>query len=245
MRGEIMNRVARHSGSPFPMRRHMSIKNTVLLIEDEEHISRVIETVLNANGYHVIATRSGISANSLIPSHIPDVILLDLGLPDLDGMEILKSLRQWSDIPVIVISARDMDKDKIAALDLGADDYITKPFSTPELLARIRVALRHRETKHFQSDSYTVGGFHIDFNKRQVTVDGELIHLTQIEYRIVELVARQPGSVLTYDSIIKAIWGPKSPLDNNRILRVNMFNIRRKIEKNNISNRYIRTEIGA
>lgn len=222
----------------------MSIKNTVLLIEDEEHISRVIETVLNANGYHVIAARSGISANSLIPSHIPDVILLDLGLPDLDGMEILKSLRQWSDIPVIVISARDMDKDKIAALDLGADDYITKPFSTPELLARIRVALRHRETKHFQSDSYTVGGFHIDFNKRQVTVDGELIHLTQIEYRIVELVARQPGSVLTYDSIIKAIWGPKSPLDNNRILRVNMFNIRRKIEKNNISTRYILTEIG-
>lgn len=222
----------------------MSIKNTILLIEDEEYIARVIETVLSANGYHVITTRSGVSASSLIPSHIPDLILLDLGLPDLDGMDLLKSLRQWSDIPVIVISARDMDKDKIAALDLGADDYITKPFSTPVLLARIRVALRHREMKHVQSDSYTVGGFHIDFNKRQVSVDGELIHLTQIEYRIVELVARQPGSVLTYDSIIKAVWGPKSPLDNNRILRVNMFNIRRKIEKNNISTHYILTEIG-
>ncbi|HPX93595.1 MAG TPA: response regulator transcription factor [Bacillota bacterium] len=222
----------------------MSIKNTVLLIEDEEYIARVIETVLRANGYRVITAHSGAIANSLIPSHIPDLVLLDLGLPDLDGIDILKSLRYWSDIPVIVISARDMDKDKVEALDLGADDYITKPFSTPELLARIRVALRHRETKHSQNDSYTVGGFHIDFVKRRVTVDGELIHLTQIEYRIVELVARQPGVVLTYDSIIKEIWGPNSPSDNNRILRVNMFNIRRKIEKNNISTRYILTEIG-
>jgi two-component system KDP operon response regulator KdpE len=222
----------------------MNNKKTILLVEDEEYISRVLNTVLTASGYKVITTSSGAGANALIPSHMPDVILLDLGLPDMDGMNVLEVLRQWSDIPVIVVSARDMEKDKIVALDLGADDYITKPFSAPELLARIRVALRHKETKFISSDCYSIGGFSIDFVKRQVMVDEELIHLTQVEYKIVELIARQPGCVLTYDFIIKQVWGPHAPSDNNRILRVNMSNIRRKIEKNNMTPRYILTEIG-
>lgn len=222
----------------------MKSKETILVVEDEEYISRILNTVLTASGYKVIITDSGAGANSLIPSNMPDIILLDLGLPDMEGINILRTLRQWSDIPVIVVSARGMEKDKIEALDLGADDYIAKPFSTPELLARIRVALRHKNSKTASSDCYSVGGFTIDFKRHQVTVDGEVIHLTQIEYKIVELIARQPGSVLTYDSIIKQIWGPHAPSDNNRILRVNMANIRRKIEKNNMSPRYILTEIG-
>jgi len=221
----------------------MNKKETVLVVEDDGYLSRVLNTVLSASGYRVILTGSAAGAEALIASNMPNLILLDLGLPDMDGMEVLSGLRKWSDIPVLVVSARGMDRDKIAALDMGADDYITKPFSTPELLARIRTALRHNE-KHDKEDCYSVGGFSINFARHQVTVDNKIIHLTRVEYQIVELIARQPGCVLTYDTIIKQIWGPYAPLDNNRILRVNMANIRRKIEKNNMTPYYILTEIG-
>lgn len=221
----------------------MDKKETILVVEDETYLSRVLNTVLTASGYKVIVTGSAAGANTLIASNIPDLILLDLGLPDMDGIEVLSALRKWSDIPVIIVSARGMDKDKITTLDMGADDYVTKPFSTPELLARIRAALRHSK-KHGNKDYYSVGGFFIDFSRRQVTVDNETVHLTRVEYRIVELIARQPGCVLTYDTIIKQIWGPYASSDNNRILRVNMANIRRKIEKDTMAPRYILTEIG-
>ncbi|MPN05542.1 Transcriptional regulatory protein KdpE [bioreactor metagenome] len=221
----------------------MDKKETILVVEDETYLSRVLNTVLTASGYKVIVTGSAAGANTLIASNIPDLILLDLGLPDMDGIEVLSALRKWSDIPVIIVSARGMDKDKITTLDMGADDYVTKPFSTPELLARIRAALRHSK-KHGNKDYYSVDGFFIDFSRRQVTVDNETVHLTRVEYQIVELIARQPGCVLTYDTIIKHIWGPYASSDNNRILRINMANIRRKIEKDTMVPRYILTEIG-
>lgn len=219
-------------------------KPTVLVIEDESTIRHVLETVLAASGYRVIVAPDGASARTAVTSHVPDIILLDLGLPDIDGIDILKQLRAWTRIPVIVLSARIAEKDKVIALDHGADDYIAKPFSAPELLARMRAVLRRNTPAHMVDGSYSVGGFRIDFDKRQVTVDGEPVRLTQIEYRIVELVARQPGKVLTYGHIIRSIWGPYADTDNNRILRVNMANIRNKIESNNMTPQYILTEIG-
>jgi len=222
----------------------MKNKETILVVEDEGYITRVLNTVLSASGYKVITAATGAGANALMSSRLPDLVLLDLGLPDIDGIEVLKKLREWSGIPVLVVSARGMEKDKISALDYGADDYITKPFSAPELLARIRAVLRRNGKGKSADDVYSVGAFAIDFTKRQVTVDEEPIHLTQVEYRIVELLARQPGCVLTYDSIISQIWGPYAISDNTMILRVNMSNIRHKLEKNNMAPQYILTEIG-
>lgn len=222
-----------------------NIKATVLVVEDEQYILKVLETMLSADGYRVITAQNGASARSQAFSHMPDVVLLDLGLPDTDGIRLLRELREQITLPVIVVSARNMEQDKVAALDNGADDYITKPFSAPELLARIRAVLRRRSAvAEGPSDVYTVGGFSIDFDKRVVTVDGETVRLTQVEYRIVELIARQPGKVLTYSYIINHIWGPYADAENNRILRVNMSNIRRKIEHDRMASQYIFTEIG-
>lgn len=219
-------------------------KTTVLVIEDDGNILRVLTTILSAGGYKVVAAVNGLDANTLISSHMPEIIFLDLGLPDTDGIDLLKTLRGWSDVPVIVISARSTEKDKIVALDHGADDYITKPFSAQELLARMRAVLRRRSSKYTIEQVFTFGGLLIDFGKRSVLVDGVPIRLTQVEYRIVEMLAREPGRVLTYSTIIERIWGPYADADNNRILRVNMSNIRRKLEKNNMSPQYILTEIG-
>lgn len=221
-----------------------NVKNTVLVVEDDGYIIRLLETVLSAGGYKVITAATGSAAQTAVHSHMPDIILLDLGLPDMDGITLLRTLRQWTKMPVIVVSARTLERDKIVALDNGADDYIAKPFSAPELLARMRAVLR-RNTPAAQPDgAYSVGDFRIDFERRQVTVGGEPIHLTQIEYRIVELIARHPGKVLTYGALIQHIWGPYADAENNRTLRVNMSNIRNKIEKNSMAPRYILTEIG-
>ncbi len=175
------------------------------------------------------------------------MVILGLGLPDMDGMEILKQVRQWSAMPVIVVSARTHEKDKVEALDAGADDYITKPFGTSELLARIRAAIRHTRTPSpnngVLSGVFTAGGLTIDYDKHRIFVDGQDAGLTQNEYRIVSLLGRFAGKVLTYDYIIKEIWGPNMKNDN-RILRVNMANIRRKIEKNPAQPQYIFTEVG-
>ena len=221
-----------------------NVKHTVLVIEDEQYISRVLETLLSADGYRVITAQSGAAARAHVFSYMPDVVLLDLGLPDVDGIQLLRELREQINLPVIVVSARNMEKDKVAALDNGADDYITKPFSAPELLARMRAVLRRHTVAEVQEDFYAVGDFRIDFSKRVVTVDGETVRLTQVEYRIVELIARQPGKVLTYSHIINHIWGPYADNENNRILRVNMSNIRRKIEQDRMAPKYILTEIG-
>lgn len=224
----------------------MKIKDRVLVIEDERSIETFIVTLLEANGYDVIVAHSGQEALSLATSHCPDLLLLDLGLPDIDGMEVLRSVRTWSYMPVVVVSARTQEQDKVAALDAGADDYITKPFGASELLARIRAAIRHTRTASSNaqlahSGVYTVGGLTIDYNKRRVYVDGRDANLTQNEFRLVALLGRSAGRVITYDTIIQELWGPNVKNDN-QILRVNMANIRRKIERNPADPQYIFTE---
>ena len=223
----------------------MNNKVKILVVEDEESISNFISTTLKANEYIVVTARTGKEALSMIPSHCPDVILLDLGLPDLDGIEVLQKIREWTNIPIVVVSERTEEADKVSALDLGADDYIAKPFGTSELLARIRTALRHsiKGLPNAAQDVFELRGLKINFDKRQVTVDGKDVHLTQIEFKLVSLLAKSAGRVLTYDSIITELWGPYAVKDN-QILRVNMANIRRKLEKNPAQPQYIFTEVG-
>jgi len=224
----------------------MANRQTMLIIEDEKNIGNYIETILISNGYKALRAMNGMSGLSMCTSHHPDLILLDLGLPDIDGMDVLERIRGFSGVPVIVISARTQEKEKVTALDHGADDYITKPFGSGELLARIRTALRHSNQTggmQTQEQAYTCDGLVIDFEKRLVTLDGEDIHLTQIEYKLVSLLAKNAGKVLTYDFILKDIWGPYADTDN-QILRVNMANIRRKLEQNPAEPHYIYTEIG-
>lgn len=222
----------------------MNQKTLVLVIEDEPSIANFISSVLNNHGYKTMSCRTGKEGLTMAASHCPGVILLDLGLPDMEGNEVIRILRERSNIPVIVISARTQETDKIAALDYGADDYITKPFGTSELLARIRTAMRHASQNNtIQNDKFSVKGLSIDFGKRLVIIDGKEIHLTQIEFKIVSLLAKSQGRVLTYDQIIAELWGPYAVKDN-QILRVNMANIRRKLEKNPAEPQYIFTEVG-
>lgn len=224
----------------------MDIRKKVLVIDDESSICYVMQTILVSAGYDVITATTGASAVALAESNCPDLILLDLGLPDMDGMEVLRRLREWASTPVIVVSARGDEQDKVAALENGADDYISKPFGTKELLARIRVALRHADRagdSGVGQGQYTVGGLVIDYGKYRVYVDGVDVNLTQNEFKIVSLLGKYAGRVLTYDFLIKSLWGPNAAADN-QILRVNMANIRRKVEKVPAAPRYILTEVG-
>ena len=226
----------------------MKIRDKILIVEDDAGISNLIATILDANDYEAMTVRTGNEAVTAITSHCPDVILLDLGLPDMDGSDILKFVREWSACPIIVVSARNHERDKVDALDAGADDYIVKPFGTSELLARIRTAIRHTRThlpngEIAQSGQFRVMGLVIDYDKHRVLVDGENVRLTQNEYKIVSLLGKYAGRVLTYDFIIRQLWGPNAQTDN-QILRVHMANIRRKIEKNPAQPQYIFTEIG-
>ena len=226
----------------------MANHEKVLIVEDESTITRVLETILNANGYQVLKAQNGHQALTMASSHCPDLILLDLGLPGgMDGLQVIERLREWSGIPILVVSARDQEAEKVKAFDLGADDYITKPFGTSELLARIRAARRHANQlaaeRAMVSDVYEYMQFRIDFQRRLVTVAGREVHLTQNEYKMVERLARQPGRVLTYNTLLREIWGPYKCGDN-QILRVNMANIRRKLEENPADPHYILTETG-
>lgn len=226
----------------------MDIKDRVLVVEDDKSIRNFFRTVLEANNYDVIMADTGTEAYSLITSRCPDVVLLDLGLPDMDGMKILKSVREWSGMPIIVVSARTHERDKVEALDLGADDYITKPFGTSELLARLRTAIRHARAaclapEGIQTGIFRSGKMVIDYDKHRVFIDDRDAGLTQNEYKIVSLLGRYAGKVLTYDFLIKEIWGPNMKTDN-RILRVNMANIRRKLRENPSEPKYILTELG-
>lgn len=226
----------------------MDNKYTVLIVEDEKGIGNFINTILTSNGYGVLRALDGMTAMMMITSHCPDLIILDLGLPDTDGTKIIRSVREWSQIPIVVVSARSHEKDKVEALDLGADDYVAKPFGSAELLARIRTALRHaalsRETPGMPvTGLFKSGELTVDYNKRRVYIAGTDARLTQNEYKIVVLLSRYAGRVLTYDFVIKSIWGPNFKGDN-QILRVNMANIRRKIEKNPADPQYIYTETG-
>ena len=224
----------------------MTNRVQILLIEDEKNICNFITTALEPANYKVISAFNATEGLSLATSLCPDVVLLDLGLPDMDGLEVIRRIRTWSQLPIIVLSARTSEEEKVRALDLGADDYITKPFGTSELLARIRTALRHSSRPTAPSAApyiYHAKQMKMDFDRRLVTVNGKEVHLTQIEYKILTLLAKNSGKVITYDTIMSSVWGPYSD-GNNRILRVNMANMRRKLETNPAAPEYIFTEVG-
>ncbi len=218
----------------------------VLAVEDDRQIRNYICYLLAAEGFRHIAASTGEGALRLLVSEPIDLMLLDLGLPDIDGMEVIRKVREWSDMPIIVISARDQDKEKAAALDLGADDYLTKPFSATELFARIRVVLRYlyrQNSGNKAQSSLQVGGLQIDLDKRLLYVDGSETHVTPMEYNLLTLFFKNIGKVLTTKQILKEIWGVGYGSDT-QALRALMAGLRRKIEKNPAKPRYILTEIG-
>lgn len=218
---------------------------TILLIEDEASISQFITAILTANDYQVVHATTGKEGVQLFSSHNPDLILLDLGLPDMDGMDVLHAIRAGSRVPIIVVSAREHESQKVQALDAGADDYIVKPFGTSELLARIRTSMRHAQYPPRESQTnqqIQTGDLLINLAHREVTRRGEPIHLTPNEYKIMTLLGQNLGKVLTHDYLTHALWGSGS--EDNHTLRVHMANLRRKIEDNPGNPEYITTEVG-
>lgn len=222
-----------------------SMKEKILIVEDERHIGSLLGCLLENDGFEVLHASSGREARSSISSHCPDVIVLDLGLPDVDGNELISEVRAWSSTPILVVSARSEGKDKIKALELGADDYMTKPFDSGEFVARVHTAIRHArrlsKCKIGFEGRQRIRELEIDYDKHKVFKNGVDCGLSHYEYKIVALLSKYAGKILTYETIIREIWGPNASSDN-RILRVNMANIRRKIEKNPAQPEYIRTE---
>lgn len=222
-------------------------KPMVLIVEDDSILICLLTQAVNKFEYTAVVARSGGEALGIIASKMPALILLDLGLPDMDGTDIIRSVRKTSAVPIIVVSARDKEQDKVDALDLGADDYVTKPFDTRELLARMRAAMRHYGNmitcgEQYSEMYYHCGDLFIDHEHRRITLKGKEIHLTQNEYKIIELLSRSGGKVLTHNKIIDAVWGSDAPNDT-KILRVNIANIRRKL-KGSDGSEYIITEPG-
>lgn len=218
----------------------------ILVVEDDKQIRNFICYSLDREGFKHIASNTAQDALSILVSEPVDLMLLDLGLPDFDGMEVIRKVREWSEMPIIVVSARDQDKEKAAALDLGADDYLTKPFSATELLARIRVALRHLYRQNGANKAQhilQVGGLQIDLDKRLIHVDGHETHVTPMEYNLLALFFKNIGKVLTTKQILREVWGVGYGSDT-QALRALMAGLRRKIEKNPAKPRYILTEIG-
>jgi len=225
----------------------MENKPTILLVEDNEGLSNFVTVLLTSNDYNVIKTAKGKEAISMAASYCPDMILLNMGLPDISGLEVLKAIRLWSNMPVIFVTADTAENDKVEAMDHGADDYITKPFGTKELLARIRKEMRHSQKSLPENTITTIGAITIDYAKRSITAAGSKIHLTPIEYKLFILFCRHIGKMLTYDFLIKEIWGPytlETYESELQALRVNIANIRRKIETDPANPRYILTEVG-
>lgn len=225
----------------------MEIKPLILIVEDDKPIQRFLEISLESQGYKLICASTGKEAISLCYSHNPDIIILDLGLPDIDGLELIEKIKENLNIKIIVVSARTHEREKVEALDKGADDYLTKPFSTPELLARVRVSLRNKSISSSpleeQPKRFEYKGLLIDYEKRQVFVDMEEIKLTPIEYKLLELLSVHAGRVLTHKFLIKEIWGVVTESDTQS-LRVFMASIRKKIEKDTTNPMYIVTEVG-
>lgn len=217
--------------------------DAILVIEDDPSIQKLLKLTLEANGYKVIAADSATAGLACFLSESPVLVLLDLGLPDRDGIEVLEEIRGLKGTPVIVVSARDQERQKVLALDAGADDYIVKPFSTQELFARIRVALRHHGAPETQEDGFSLGDLQVEFAKRRVFVHGEEVHLTPIEYKMLTLLIRNRGKVLTHRFIQDEVWGYPTT-DDYQTLRVFMASLRRKLEDRATDPRYITTEIG-
>lgn len=218
--------------------------DTVLVVEDELPMRRFLSAALESHGFHVAAASSLAAAEQLATELPPAAILLDLGLPDGDGLELVRGLRTWSSAPVIVISARDREDDKVRALDAGADDYLTKPFGTNELLARLRVALRHARAQRAPGDPVLhIGAIRIDQARYEVMVDSKLVHLTPTEFRLLALLARHVGKVLTHRQLLQEVWGPRNT-HQTHYLRVHMAALRRKVERDPARPRWIATEPG-
>lgn len=217
----------------------------ILIIEDESPICKFLRASLSAAEYRVAEASSAKQGLMMAASQPPDLVILDLGLPDLDGLDVLRSLREWLSAPVIVLSARGREQDKIAALDAGADDYLTKPFSVGELLARVRVALRHaaRSADGKSEPCFTVGGLTVDLAARRVCADQGEVHLTPVEFRLLTLLVRHAGKVLTHRQILKEVWGPQQVTEVHN-LRVFMAGLRRKLEADPAQPRYLLTEQG-
>ena len=219
------------------------MKDKILLIEDDKSIQRFLRISLETKDYKVISAETGIEGISLYMTDNPDLILLDLGLPDIDGMEVLSQIRAQSEVAILVVSARGQEQEKVEALDHGADDYITTPFHINELLARVRVALRKNTSDVIKTKVFTMDTLKIDFEKYKVFVEDKEIHMTPIEYKLLVLLVENAGKVLTHSFIFRKIWG-YSTTEDSQSLRVFMANIRRKIEKDSAHPRYIITEVG-
>lgn len=218
------------------------MKAKILLIEDDENITDFMTVVLEKADYQLTIAENGMTALTAFQTENFDLVLLDLGLPDIDGIELLKIIRKRMILPVIIISARNNETEKVTALDLGADDYVTKPFGTNELMARIRTALRHKNKQIVTSPIIENGELKIDLDKQLFYRDEQEVHLTKNEFRILSLLFRELGKVVTYESLMTEIWGPYQ--GDPQTLRVNMSNLRKKIEENTLSPKYLMTEIG-
>ena len=220
-------------------------KFKVLIIEDEANICSFIQTLLETNGYQALVAQTCVMGMTMFISYNPDLVILDLGLPDRDGLDAIRSIRQKYLTPIIVLSARTTEQDKIEALDLGANDYITKPFGTGELLARVRAALRlsRYNTAGLPSGTFTAQDMTINYERRKVFIAGQEVKLTQTEYNIVAFLSEHAGRVMTYAAIVKAIWGD-TDCGSTKKLQVNMANIRKKMGSRPGSNNYILNELG-
>lgn len=222
-------------------------KAQILVVEDDNAVAKLMAATMESQDYQYRIASTGASAIMEALSYKPEVMILDLGLPDTDGIEVIKKIRAWSNMPIIVVSARSEDTDKVAALDAGADDYLTKPFSVDELLARLRVALRRvrhdRQRLSEEASVYENGGLRIDYAAGCVYLDGSEIHLTPIEFKLLVLLAKNTGKVITHNYILREVWGNPAASDM-RSLRVYMATLRKKLEKNTSEPKYIQTHIG-
>lgn len=222
----------------------MTQEATILLIEDEPEIRRFLRTTLPAHGFRLYEASTGKDGLTEAQARNPDLLLLDLGLPDVDGTDIIREVREWTSTPIIVLSARDMEQIKVAALDLGADDYVTKPFGIEELLARIRTALRHAsQSAEVSEPVFALGDMRADLGRRQVSMAGKEIHLTPIEYKLLTTLIRHAGKVMTHRQLLKEVWGPLH-VEEGHYLRVYMRQLRNKLERNPAHPRHLVTELG-
>ncbi len=222
-------------------------KPAILIIEDEKPIRSFLGASLGSQGYRLIEAVRGEEGVALAASHVPDLVILDLGLPDIDGLEVIRRLREWSQVPIIILSARDKEHDKIEALERGADDYLSKPFGVGELIARIRVALRHAARLRSAPDAspsvYAAGRLEVDLEKRRVAKDGREVHLTPIEFKLLSVLVKNAGRVLTHGFLLREVWGTGNP-DQSHYVRIFMANLRRKIEDDPAQPRLLTTETG-
>lgn len=221
----------------------MSGKTRVLLVDDEPAIARFLRPAVEANGYELEVAETAADATKRIAAHAPDIVVLDLGLPDGDGKDVIRRVRQWTDIPIVVLSARDREAEKIDALDAGADDFVNKPFGVGELLARMRTALRHRMQRNAEVPLLKIGALEIDNVRHRVTRQDQEIKLTPKEFELLSFFARHPGKVLTHRQILTAVWGP-AHTEDTQYLRVYVGHLRQKIEEKPDDPQVIVTESG-